>query len=283
MNARSVCFLVVIFVFCCDIFGQENQDEPKPWSNKTELSLVGTFGNSESQTLGFNNAFGYKKGPSEFTFKVSAIRAESTNLTRYALGTADDYDVFEESSTEKTAEKYAANLKYQRMITERFFWFTGLDWDRNEFAGIENRTAISAGVGHKWIERDDRKFKTDYGFQYITETPIVEPEGYDDAYMAARIDYDFMTKVSSNSTFEQSLRTTWNLDESDDYRANLDNSLTVTMKEGLALKVGLQIAYDNEPAFAGVELLTDGEPMGSVAYQLDEVDTIFTTSLVIDF
>lgn len=263
------------------VFGQE--EAAKPWSNKTELSLVGTFGNSESQTLGFGNSFSYKKGPAEFTAKLNGIRAENTKVTRTAMEVGGGISVVEESVTEKTAEKYVAALKYQRKVLERLFWFSGLDWDRNEFAGISNRTGVSAGVGHVWKDADDHKFKTDYGFQYITETPVVEPEGYDDAYMAARVDADWMIKFTPNATFEQSLRTALNLDDSDDYRAALDNGLTVSMKSGLALKVGLQFLYDHQPGFSEIPWVVDGIPSGTIPYQLDEWDTTFTTSLVIDF
>jgi hypothetical protein len=67
------------------------------------------------------------------------------------------------------------------------------------------------------------------------------------------------------------------------------NSVAVTMSDRLALKISLQWLYDNEPSFEAVPLF-DMDPsipgavlLGQVPRQLDNLDTIFTTSLVINF
>ena len=51
---------------------------------------------------------------------------------------------------EKTAENYYLRGRYDRNITERFFWYGGVGWDRNEFAGIKNRMTVFGGVGNLW-------------------------------------------------------------------------------------------------------------------------------------
>jgi hypothetical protein len=72
-----------------------------------------------------------------------------------------------------------------------------------------------------------------------------------------------------------------NLDETSDWRADMANGLAVAMSDNLALKVGLQLLYDNEPA---IELIPNTPaPPAEVPFELDEMDTILTTSLVVDF
>ena len=53
----------------------------------------------------------------------------------------------------------------------------------------------------------------------------------------------------------------------------------------LALKVSLLWLYNNVPAFRQLELRPSAgeEPIGTVLQQLDELDTIFSVSLVVDF
>ena len=76
----------------------------------------------------------------------------------------------------------------------------------------------------------------------------------------------------------------YGLNESDNWRADMINSLTVAMSKTLALKVGLTWIYQNEPAFTQVTLVGPGVPDGTtVPVQVDELDTIFTTSLVVSF
>ncbi len=63
------------------------------------------------------------------------------------------------------------------------------------------------------------------------------------------------------------------------------NSLAVSMSERLALKVSLQLLYDNLPSRRRVTLVgTDGTPTGgTVLVPLDELDTVFNVALVISF
>jgi hypothetical protein len=65
------------------------------------------------------------------------------------------------------------------------------------------------------------------------------------------------------------------------------NSLAVAMSSKMALQVSLQWLYDNEPALTEIALLTPVPPdaieVGSTLTPLDELDTILTASLVVNF
>ena len=81
-------------------------------------------------------------------------------------------------------------------------------------------------------------------------------------------------EFGGNTTYENKLALDFNLDESDDWRGNMINSIAVAMSEKLALKVSHQIAYDNLPSRVVV---------GTTSVELDETDTVFTASLVVNF
>ena len=261
--------------------GRAAEETPeKAWSNKSELSAVWTGGNAESSSLGFKNDYQRTIGKGEINFKVGGIRAESTRFTRTATGTPDNFIVTETEETEKTAENYYLRFKYDRKINERFFWFTGLDWERNEFAGIDNRSSISAGVGNVWVETKRRKLKTDYGFQYTKEDNVIEFENTDDTFGAIVLTYVFFQKIGKNAAFDQTFNGVANLEETRDFRVDLNSGLTATLTERLAIKVGLQLLYDNQPSFDAITLEDGGT---TVPFELDELDTVFTTSLVINF
>jgi hypothetical protein len=107
--------------------------------------------------------------------------------------------------------------------------------------------------------------------------------------MGLRVTSKYEHKFGETTTYWNETILDENLDETSDYRVNMINSVAVTMSDRLALKVSLQWLYDNEPAFEDVPVF-DMDPsipgavlLGQVPRQLDELDTIFTTSLVVNF
>ena len=98
------------------------EDDEPGWSDSAELSYVVTDGNSNTTTLGFKNELRRRWTKALFTFKLEGINAENTNVTREAIGPDSmNFSVVETEETEKTAEQYFAELRYNRKITERFF------------------------------------------------------------------------------------------------------------------------------------------------------------------
>lgn len=279
---RSTLLLVVLVAFLIvpPAFSQESEEEKRPWTNVSELSLVYTGGNSKASTFSFKNDYAYAWDDANFTFKVGGFRADSVNFTRFATGTVDNFTIIEDEDRVKTGENYFAALKYDKNITDKFFWFTGFNWDRNEFAGIKNRYSVSGGVGNIWVDTDARKFRTDYGFQYTQEDLVFEQPGFDDSYASAIASYQWFEAVGKNSAFKQDFKFNLNLDETDDWRFDLDNSFTTSVSKSVALKIGLLLLYDNQPAFATLPL--QGSEL-DVPYELDNLDTVFTTSLVVNF
>jgi len=252
-------------------------DEKQGWTDTAEFAFVATDGNSESSSLGFKNTLGREWDKSGVVFRVGGIRVESTTFTRTAL----DGDVMEDEDSETTAEAYFANGRYDRKITDRFFWFAGAGWDRNEPSGIKNRYIAEGGIGNIWFDSDDVKFQTSYGVTYTDQEDVVEDPSVDDTFIGARFAWDYMNKLGENTTYTNTLVLDENLDETSDWRADMLNGLAVAMSEKLALKVGLRLLYDNEPAIELVPNTGLGPP--EVEYPLDELDTILTISLVVDF
>jgi len=252
-------------------------DQEKGWSDTAEVSFVATDGNSESSSLGFKNTAIREWEKSSLTIRAGGIRVETTTITR----TAVDGVVTEDKDTETTAENYYLNGRYDRMIHDRLFWYAGAGWDRNEFAGIENRYVAEGGVGNVWRDTKELKLKTNYGLTYTDQEDVVDDPTVDDSFLGARFSWDYLNKLGANTTFTNVLVLDENLDETSDWRADMLNGLAVAMNEHLALKLGLRLMYDNEPAIDLVDNVGTGP--AQVPYPLEELDTILTISLVADF
>ena len=270
------------------LWADETPPPPPPppgWKDTAEFSYVVTSGNSQSSTLGFKDKLWRKWDHSAFEFNAGGIHAVSTNKNLFAVGSSpSDFEVVDGES-QTTAENYYVNGRYDRNITERFFWFLGAGWDRNRPAGVDNRTVAAGGVGNIWIKTDKTKFRTDYSFTYTDEKDLVEDPTFKSTFSGFRLSSDFNIKVTPNSSYENVTILDENLDDTQDYRGNMINSYTATVSSRLALKVSLQWLYDHKPALKTLDLfdVPGGTNIGTVTISLDTLDTLFTTSLVVNF
>jgi putative salt-induced outer membrane protein YdiY len=256
---------------------------PDRWTDAAEFSFVATAGNSETSTFGFKNTLARAWEKSSFELKAGGVRGESTTKVRAVHPVIPVIE--ETATTELTAENYFLNGRYDRKITDRFFWYAGAGWDRNRFAGIQNRYSGVGGVGNIWKDEDRVKFRTDYALSYTKQENVVEVAGADDSFLGVRVSSKFLHKLGAVTTYGNDLVMDENLDETSDFRADMTNWVTVSMSARLALKVSLQWLYDNEPSFESIDDPGNLLPPPGVKAnaQLDDLDTVFTASLVANF
>lgn len=258
------------------------QDSTWGWSDAAELSFVFTGGNASASTLGLKNTLTGEGGVSKLILEVGGIRTESTVRTRFATGTATNFTVTDSSVSDLTAESYFARARYDYSISEQGYWFTGSKWNRNTFSGIDHRITFVSGLGGIWVDTDDFKFETDLGVTYTFQDNVAE--GPTDRFGGLQFTYDLMRQVSSTTTFASKLILDENLKDTEDFRGDWTNALTVAISSRLALKTSLQILFDNQPSFLDVPLIEGGVDLGNtVAAQLDKVDSVVTVALVVNF
>ena len=289
--ARARCVAFIMFSMCImcmmaagpALAQQDPNQDPNDnhWHDTAELSYVVTAGNSETNTLGFRNKLWRAWEKSAFELNAGGVRAESTRKFAVAQDPTDpnNFDIEEESDL--TAEAYFLNGRYDRKFTARFFWFTSAGWERNTFAGIDNRYTGVGGLGNQWFDTEKLKFRTDYSATYTKEDAVVSDPDFDDSFVGARLSYALEAKFGASTTFTSELIVDDNLEDTADLRGNLLNAVAVAMSKRLALKVSVRLLYDHQPAIGSFDLFdTAGTSIGTVDDELDTLDTIFTTSLV---
>lgn len=262
--------------------GEAEAEAPTGWTGSAELSAVLTSGNAESETLGLRTTLIREWKVSTVTLEAGGLRAESTTTQRFGIGTPAAFREVENSTTAKTAENYLVRGRYDRRLSERLFWYLGAAWDRNTFAGIDNRYVGTAGVGHAWFTTDDSHLKTTYGLSYTQQDDVV---GTSDSFTGVRLSYDYLRALTSTTDFGSLLIADANLDETSDYRVDVSNWIAATMTDRLALKISLQVLYDNEPSLQALPLFDEaGEPTGETGLApLDDLDLMWTAALVVKF
>jgi len=292
MSVRRVALFVLLLVPTV-VAAQDKPAEAKKlgWKDTAELGYVMTSGNSDSSTLGLKNTLVYDWEEARFEMKLGAIRVESTPVPFFAVGTATDF-TREENDSELTAESYFLNGRYDHNITDRFFWFAGAGWDRNTFSGIANRYAAFGGVGNIWFDTETIKWRTDYALTATKQEDVIEQPDLDDTFLGVRLSSTFLYKWSESGSYGNDTILDENVDDTDDWRVNMTNWVAVNLSNHLALKVSLQWLYDNQPALIAANLFdATGAPVDAdldgvqdqVAVEADELDSIFTTALVIKY
>jgi putative salt-induced outer membrane protein YdiY len=295
MNRRATSSLLALCAFAAGALPALAQDPAPPaekkfpkWSDAAELGWVATAGNSESSTIGLKNSLARENEHSLFELKLGGIRVETTTITLFAVGTPADFSREEDRTSATTAENYFLNGRYDRKITEKFFWFAGAGWDRNVFAGIDNRYTGGGGVGNQWCDTDRRKWRTDYALTATKQENVVDDPEFDDTFGGVRLSSSFLQKFGAHDAGSYGNDTILdeNLDQTDDWRVNMTNWVSVNMSTHVALKVSLQWLYDNAPSLKEVDLFDPSDlttPVGKALVEVDELDSLFTTALVIKY
>ena len=264
------------------------EDGDSGWSSTAEFGLVMTSGNAESETISFKDETKKSWDKSSLTFKLGAIRAETTTTAPTAFGTPGSFTVESNESTSLSAESYYFEGRFDREITEKFFWFAGTGWDRNRPSGINSRVTAFGGVGNIW--RDDEKvsFRTDYALSYTDEEFYPDTTLTND-YSGLRASWGYKHQFTESTTYFNDFVLDYGFDDSDNWRANMINAVAVAINDKMALKVSLQWLYNNLPPSDLIPLFDIAGPsppavqIDTVSVEKDELDTIFSAALVINF
>jgi len=283
-RSSAIAVLAVFLLFGASGVRAQDAEKKLGWKYSASLGWLWVGGNSESNSFAFGLEARGKWEKSELLLKAGGTQTESTLKTRTAIGTVDEYVLQEESQTERTAELYFARGRYDYNISKYVFVFGGVDWLRNKFAGIDSRELVALGAGNTWFDKPVVRFKTDYGVTYTFESEVVENPFVKTDFPGARFGYDFWWKITTTTEFASVFIADWNLDNTDDVRIDCKNELPVSISDHFKLKAGLQLLWRNDPALTSVDVYdTDMTPVGdTVLVPLDELDTIFTVSLVFE-
>jgi len=256
--------------------------ESVTWESSTELSFVSTGGNASSSTLGLKAALTGTREPHVFKIELGGIRTSVDKTTRTATGTPASFTIHETTISETTAESYFAKGRYDRNFSQAFL-FAGAGWDRNTFAGIQNRYALVAGVGRTFVEGETGHLKADVGVTYTIQKDVDPEPGADEGFGGVRLNVDAARKLSATADYTSALVLDENMESTDDLRLDWTNSIAVALSQKLALKTSFQLLFDNLPSLLGVPLVDGtGTPTGAtVSTPGDKLDRVVTLTLVI--
>ena len=164
-----------------------------------------------------------------------------------------------------------------------FFVFGGGGWERNTFAGFNDRYSFVAGIGDAFINDDRTLFKADIGGTYTIQQDVEPTPGKDEGFGGLRSNIEFKRALSETTDFETLLVADENLRDTEDLRFDWKSSLSVSLTDGLAFKTSYRMLFDNQPALISVPLFDAGSnPLDeNVLVPSQKFDNFVTLSLVI--
>ena len=293
-------------------------DDARGWDNATELSVVRTGGNAETQTLGFSNTLRVRGTAHRLRLRFDGVRSRAGD-ERYLLvapgvrfppgARPDQFEtVTARPLLEPDVEQYFVEGRYDRELGEHFLWHAGASWDRNNDAGIRNRTIVFGGVGNTWIDRESTGLATAYGVSCTAREELVADGAKADHFAGFRIDSDYRQRLGTITSVDGALTLNVSLVDRSDYSVKSTSGVAVAMTDHLSLRISLQWLYEHQPAFEEAAIVAlvalrdpDGAPgsgdelfetvadgglaidLGTGHLRKDGLDTILRTALVISF
>ena len=223
----------------------EEEEEPEPiWVGSLGLGWVATSGNTDTSTLGLDFALERKPEPWGLTLLARGNQAENNGET--------------------TAENYLVSARAVRKLSTRWEAFGGLAWAKDPFAGFDSQTVASAGATYMAVESERQLLSFDMGLAYTWEDRVPPAEDVDFAGGLLGLSWEWT--LSKNSKLVERLVFLPNFDDSGDWRLNSMTALEAAVNSWLALRLGFDIRYRNQP-------------IGDA----DSTDTTSTASVVFNF
>jgi len=205
------------------------------------------------------------------------------------VGTSAANAALEDGPSVTKAEKLFFDTDFMRRVTERFFWNVGGNLERDRFAGLNSRVLGKAGVGYLWQNREDARFSTGVAATYTTQDEVIDDPDTEDSFVGVQFNSEGQRRFgdTDQNIYASQLVVDQNLQDTDDLRANWAHSLAVAMNRRFALKLGVQLTYDNQPQLVEFPLFVQtaqglAESNLTIPGRAEKLDTIATVSLVIN-
>lgn len=199
---------------------------PEPlWQGSLGLSYLATSGNSDTRSLGAD--LGLERRPTPWGVSVKAT-----------------YDRAEEDGT-TTAERAYAGARALRSLGERWELFAGGSGEKDEFSGVDLRWVVESGGTYRLLVGPTHTLSVDAGLTWTDESLL--PPGVDSSYLGGVAGLSYGWKIGESASLSQRLVYHSNFDTSDDWRAESETALAVALNRRLALKVGYEVRYRNQP------------------------------------
>lgn len=219
------------------------------WTGQGEAGLIVASGNTDSETA--NVGLNFKRDGEVYQHEIG-----------FGLYRASNNDV-------DAAESFNADYTIKRILSDRRLVFASLSFLDDEFDGFTEQLSASVGYGYKVFDTEPSAWEVGVGVGFRDTSELIrlddgtEIDGMDLSGATLVLRSDYRTKLTPNTEFVDKFVAELSADNS--FLEN-DAAIIVSMNEQFALKAGLLIRHNTDPAPGA-----------------DETDTISSVNLVYNF
>lgn len=189
-----------------------------------ELSVVSTGGNTDTQSLGLGSSVVWRPGRWTTDGQVSFVRSEASGV--------------------ETARSLVASVRQGRTLTARMDAFGRLEYLANEFAGVEDRISVDAGLGWKALDSAAHSLRLDAGIGYSHEARRTQPDVRTALTNIAGV---YRWQRRRTASVDNATLLTASFDRAGDWRVRNMLALTLTVTRLLSVKLAHDLKHVNAP------------------------------------
>ncbi len=152
------------------------------WSGNADIGYSASDGNSETENLNFIGKIEYLKGLWTHGLMLGAVREDDNGTTK--------------------AERYEAAYKVERALSEVSYLFGNLEYERDEFGGVYERTSETVGYGRKLFDSETHRMEAEIGVG-ARQNELQDGTMEDDAIVRMGAAYE--RDISESALFNQDL------------------------------------------------------------------------------
>jgi putative salt-induced outer membrane protein YdiY len=190
-----------------------------------QFAFVGTSGNSSTESIGLGGEYIYRPDPWVFSTKANYVRNES--------------------DSELKAESFDLAFKASRALNPRLSAFGQYGFLHDQFAGIDARNVIEAGLSYILVNTAPHSLTVDGSFGYAHESRVVPPDLSDPTSAVGGL---YKWKMSESADISDDARFSVAVSDGTDWRFANIASLNSKLNSFLSLKVSNTLRYVHAPA-----------------------------------
>lgn len=200
-------------------------EPPRQWHGTLGIALRATDGNTHTTSA---------LGTAEFSRKTDRDEALVKGLYRYADRSGD------------LSERNAYGLaKYNYRLAERFYAFASAEFLSDVFKNLQLQTIVATGLGAELVKESWTDLAVEAGIGFV-QNEYADDKG-DDNHWAGRVSAKGRLDLPLGFQFKDVFTVYPNLQDSQDFTARNEGTLTNPLGGGWSVIGGVITEYDREP------------------------------------
>lgn len=234
----------VLFLACClasFTLAAQDTETTRDWTGEGALGITSTSGNTDSETINADLSIVKNADAWKHSAALKMIRAETDG--------------------DESADNAVLLARTEYSFSEKSYAFGQFRYEVDEFAGFEEQTSVTAGVGTRLIDSEKQFLDASLGIglRKLKEQDTGDTE--EDGVLTANAAYEYM--ISETSTFRQTL---YIENGEENTYSEAETSLSAKIDGNLSMKLSYLVKRNSE-----------------VPDDTDKTDTITSISLVYGF